>query len=118
MKKYTIDHVCLLTKELDKTIALFENVFGMEVFHSIGEAPGRKVWLDGGVQLVETEKDFEPAGGMDHFAIDVPESEHEEVFKKAAEYGCTQVPGLKQYQWVYLPEGQMLELTDFTNKRK
>lgn len=115
MKKYVVDHVCILTKEMDNLLALFKNVFGMEIVRSLGEAPARKIWLDGGVQINEA-AEFEPTGGMDHLAINVPEAEHEEIFKKAAEYGCKQVEGMKQYQWIYLPEGQMVELTNITQK--
>lgn len=116
MRKYEVDHVCILTKDLEKTVKLFEDVFGMEVFKTAGQAPTRKIWMDGGVQINEA-VEFEPIGGMDHLAIDVPEAEHEEVCKKAFEYGCTQVPGLKEYQWIYLPEGQMVELTDVTKRQ-
>ncbi len=116
MKKYEVDHVCVQTKKLDQLVELFETVFGMEVFKRGGEAPSRKVWLDGGIQINEAEE-FSPAGGMDHLAVNVPESEQAKVFEEAAKFGCSQVPGLKEYQWIYLPEGQILELTDITKRQ-
>ncbi len=115
MKKYRVDHVCILTKDLDNTIKMFKEVFGMESINEAGEAPSRKVWLDGGIQVNEA-ADFTVKGGMDHLAINVPEEEHKEIFEKAVAYGCKQVPGMKEYQWIYLPDGQIAELTDFTER--
>ena len=95
MKKYSIDHVCLYTKDLDATVRMFTEVFGMEVFKTGGAAPARKVWLDGGIQLNEA-GDFEAIGGMDHYAINVSAGERKEIFEKLAAFGCSQVEGLQE----------------------
>ena len=113
MKKYVIDHICLASKDIEQTIKLFEEAFGMEIVKSVGDAPSRKIWFDGGIQVNEIQE-FDPKGGMDHFALNVPENEKKEVFEKATAFGCTQVDGMEQYQWIRMPEGQIIELTDIT----
>jgi len=117
MVKYQVDHVCILTAQLERTITVFEKVFGMEVFKTAGTAPSRKVWLDGGIQLNETEA-LPENGIYDHIAINVPFCDQEALFAVAEKYGCTQAEGLKAFQWIRLPEGQLLELTDLTLARK
>jgi len=115
MKKYSVDHVCLAVKDIDAAIRFYSEVFGMSVFQALGAAPERKVWLDGGVQLVEA-AEVTAGGGTDHFALNVPEAEHEEICARAAAFGCKQVEGKKLHQWLTLPDGQVLELTDITQK--
>ena len=115
MKKYMVDHVCLSVKDLDAAIRFYTEVFGMSVFQTVGEKPARKIWLDGGIQLAEV-TDVASGCGVDHFALNVPEAEHEAICARAADYGCVLTEGKKLYQWLTLPDGQILELTDITQQ--
>ena len=113
MKKYMVDHVCLLVKDLENAKRLFTEVFGMEPLKEEGQSPRRKIWLDGGIQLNET-ADIETEGGIDHFALDVPAEEMAGIFEKTLAYGCSQVPGVTPCQWIRMPDGQVIELTNVT----
>lgn len=109
MKKYGLDHVCLVSQNVEGSIEFFHDVFGMEVLKTTGEAPKRKVWLDGGIQINEGSKYGDGEGGVDHFAIFVPEEETPEILEKVKDYGCTVLdrPG----QWFLMPDGVLVELS-------
>ena len=43
-----LEHMALRVKDLEWHIRFFEEVFGMQTRMEMGDAPNRKIWLDGG----------------------------------------------------------------------
>ncbi len=101
-----LEHMAIKVKDLDWHIRFFEEVFGMKVRMEMGEAPNRKVWLHGGIQMNE-DVDFENIEGRsDHMGIMT--DEQESVLEKAYEIGVTELP--QGHNWIQLPSGLCIEV--------
>ncbi len=101
-----LHHVCICTNEYDKYVALFEELFGLTVNRTLGDAPARKLWFNEGVQINELTVDEENGTSVDHISLgvdDVPA-----VVLDALENGCTQLPN--GAHWIALPNGVKIEL--------
>lgn len=107
-----LEHMALRVKDLDWHIRFFEEVFGMQTRMEMGEAPDRKIWLDGGLQFNETEDFDGPEGRADHLGIMTEDME--EVLKKAYERGAEEMP--QGHNWIRLPEGMCIEVIEKEEK--
>lgn len=92
-----IDHIAIDAVEFDRTLAFFEDVFGMTVTRTQGpeDAP-TSIWLDGGVQLCRVERQAADTGRVGHIAFSSKDLEG--VLSRAARYGAEAVPG-KPRHW-------------------
>lgn len=103
-----IHHVALKVGDIPYFIRFFEDVFHMPVYKTRGEAERYdSVWLDGGIQLLNTTTEKPMAGSMDHVSILVDDIE--ETKKRAKEYGAFPYPE-KDANWFQIPEGIVFEL--------
>ena len=80
----------------------------MSVYKTRGEAERYdSVWLDGGIQLLNTTTEKPMTGSLDHISVLVDDVE--ETKKRAEKYGafpCTE----KAAHWFQIPEGIVFEL--------
>lgn len=107
-----LEHMALRVKDLDWHIDFFKNIFDMQVTMEMGEAPYRKVWLDGGLQLNET-PDFEgPEGRADHLGIMTQDMD--KVLEKAYALGVKELP--QGHNWICLESGLCIEVIEEKKK--
>ena len=85
-----IHHVALNVEDLDWYINFFQQVFGMTVQRTRGEAPGRQIWFSEGIQLNEAFAPGEAGNLYDHLSIAVDNIP--ETVQAACETGCTPLP--------------------------
>ena len=103
-----LEHMALRVKDLEWHIDFFEKVFGMKITSEMGEAPNRKVWLDGGIQFNET-ADFEgPEGRADHLGIMTDRID--EVLEKAYNLGVEEM--IQGHNWIRLKSGLCIEVIE------
>lgn len=107
-KTCTVHHIALKVGNIPYFISFFEDVFGMSVYKKRGEAGAYdSVWLDGGIQLLNTTTENPMAGSMDHISFLVDDVE--EIKKRAEKYGAFPCPE-KAAHWFQIPEGIVFEL--------
>lgn len=105
-----IDHVAIETADLPADVRFFENVLGMHVCRTQGDAAApSSVWLDGGIQLLQEPEPAAGNGRFHHLAFRVDSVK--EVLERAAPYGAEPVPG-KGAHWFQLPSGIRFELKE------
>lgn len=107
-----LEHMALRVKDLEWHIRFFEEVFGMKIRMEMGDAPNRKIWLDGGLQFNETEDFDGPEGRADHLGIMTEDMA--KVLKKAYERGAEEMP--QGHNWIRLPEGMCIEVIEKEEK--
>ena len=107
MKTY-LDHAAVTVADMEWTMKLFEDVFGMRKTRR-KEKDGKltMVWLDGGIQLVAAPEDSASGRGH-HLGLVVDDL-------PAALDALKAVPGVhgiegKPEKWVQLPDGLTLEM--------
>lgn len=101
-----LEHTALQVRNLDWYIHFFKDVFEMDIRMTMGEAPHRKVWLYGGIQLNEN-PDFTPqAGFLDHLGLMTDDLD--KALAKVYTYDVQEQP--QGRNWVALPDGIILEI--------
>ena len=107
MKTY-LDHAAVTVADMEWTMKLFEDVFGMRKTRR-KEKDGKltMVWLDGGIQLVAAPEDS-TAGRGHHLGI-VVDDLSAALAKLKAVPGVHGIEG-KPEKWVQLPDGLTLEM--------
>lgn len=111
----TINHVAIRTNDLEKYLAFFTDVMGMEIQltdPADGTAPLKQVWV-GGVQI-QRDESFDHAtaldGQMSHFGVEAEPSEIDALLDRVYAYeGVTQAEGHERNWFVY-PGGPMIEV--------
>lgn len=102
-----LEHMALKVKDLDWHVNFFSTYFDMPIIDEMGEAPERKVWLRGGIQMNEDVSFKGPEGRADHLGL-VVENLDETL---DAIYGIEGVVQLPQGRnWVQIPSGIHLEI--------
>lgn len=107
--KARIHHVALNVADLDWYLRFFQEVFGMQIERTRGEAPGRCVWLAEGIQLNEKPDAADNGNICDHISIGtdaIPET-----VARAIELGCAPLPN--GAHWFALPNGAKVELKPY-----
>ena len=104
--KAIIDHTALNVRDFEWYLNFFEDVFGMKELKRQGTMPYRKIWLDGGMQLIECQVDIGSAGPMDHLSF--VSDDVDTVIKAARARGCISVP--YKPTWFILPNGVVIEM--------
>lgn len=105
-----IEHAAYFVQNLDWDVSFFQEVFGMKIARQRVKPDGLgEVWLDGGIQLVQTEEPQNANGRAAHLALIVDDLEG--IREKALAWGCSPMP---KNHWVQMPDGLQLEL--FTAK--
>ena len=102
-----VDHVAFQCTNLEETLHFFEEVFGMTVSKTAGEAPNRQLWTKEGLQLNECAAVSDGENAFHHVAFyvdDVPAT-----MKKAAACGAVPIKG-KEDHWFTTPFGFVVEL--------
>jgi hypothetical protein len=100
-----LEHVAFNVKNIDWYSKLFQEVFGMDIKKTAGEKPDRKIWLRGGIQLIESDKDGED-GCFNHIAVVV--NDIELYSNMLIEKGCR--PSDRGKNWIELPNNILIEL--------
>lgn len=100
-----LEHVAFNVGNIDWYSKLFQEIFGMNIKKSNGESPNRKIWLSGGIQLIESDTDGKD-NCFDHIAIIV--SDVEKYSNMLCEKGC-RLSG-RGKNWVVLPNDILIEL--------
>mgnify|MGYP005758636193 FL=1 len=101
-----LEHMAIRVRDLEWHIRFFEEVFGMPVKKRMGEAPNRKVWLEGGIQLNETTEFDGPEGRADHLGIMTDDVEG--ALDRAYARGVREMKQGKN--WIELPDGLCIEV--------
>lgn len=102
-----VDHVAYKCNNMDEVLTFFHDVFGMNIKEVRGEAPSRKIWTDGGLQLNEVTTDLEKDHIYDHLGLhvdDIPAT-----MAKAVACGAVPLKG-KEDHWFTAPWGMVIEL--------
>lgn len=107
-----LNHVAFSVSDLEWHIHFFENVFEMSI-KKIGNPPNRKVWMNQGIQLIESPESAksilsESIVLFDHIAFTV--SCPSVIMEKAIHFGCTQVDNYPL--WFSTPSGIVIELLE------
>ena len=103
-----LHHAAVNSVNFEETVRFFREVFQMEISHTRGEAPSRKLWFHQGIQVNEAAH-ADTAGNLyDHIGIQV--DNREETLAKARAFGCTVLPD--KPKWFYTPDGTLFELMD------
>lgn len=103
-----LEHMAFKVNDLDWCVSFFQDVFGMPVRLSMGEAPNRKIWLHAGIQMNEDLEYRNEDGRCDHFSLMVAENEFDATLQKCLDYGCVQLP--MGDNWLKMPNGNVIEL--------
>ena len=117
MKSY-LEHTCIIVNDLEKSLEIFEKVFGATVKRAVDAPNGeRRRWLTGGYQINSPAEHFEPVpvhgAGLYHLGIAV-DGDCEEAGRYARTLGCLPVPG-KGDNWIAMPDGAVIEIMQATN---
>ena len=116
--KTKIHHAAVNVCELDWYAGFFQDVFGMTVERTAGEAPSRQIWFREGIQLIEKAEGGKAGGqtvlaheGCDHISLGVDE-DPVCMAKRAVDRGGKPVEG-KGEHWFSLPNGVQIELKPY-----
>ena len=101
-----LHHVAVNTRDFEGTVRFFQELFHMEVTEERGQAPNRKLWFREGIQVNECAAEPSDGSRYDHIGIRV--DNWEQLRERAAEMGCTPVPG--KPHWFVTPEKLVIEL--------
>lgn len=105
----TLHHIAVNTKNFEKTVEFFQELFHMEIRKTQGEAPNRKLWFCQGIQINEIPQTTPGGNTYDHIGIQV--DNRPATISKALTLGCHPVTG-KPTHWLQTPEGYLLELME------
>ena len=103
-----LHHVCVNSVNFEETVRFFQEVFQMEISHTRGTAPSRKLWFQEGIQVNEAAHADSAGNLYDHIGIHVDNKE--ETLAKARAFGCTILPD--KPKWFYTPDGTLIELME------
>jgi len=101
-----LEHNAIKVQNMDWYVQFFDDVFGMKVRKIMGQAPKRKIWLWGGIQLNETIEFHSPEGREEHLGIMTDNVI--EVLEKAYAYGVAELQ--EGHNWIQLPDGLHIEV--------
>ncbi len=102
-----INHVAFRIKDFDWYVRFCEDVLGMTISRTKGEAPKRQIWFGEGIQLMEVLEEPEMIGDIFHH-IGLHSDCVSETVEKALALGCREVEG--KPHWFELPNGVFVEL--------
>ena len=105
----TLHHMAVNTKDFEKTVGFFQELFDMQVRRIQGEAPNRKRWFYQGIPVHEVPLTVPGGNPDDHIGIQV--DNRPATLSKALALGCRPVEG-KPAHWLQTPEGYLLELME------
>ena len=101
-----LHHVAVRSANFEQTVRFFQEVFGMEISRTRGEAPARMLWFKEGIQINEAAEVHASEGIWDHVGIAVDNKE--EILSKVPALGCTIFP--EKPHWFCTPDGIVIEL--------
>ncbi len=105
-----VTHVAFDVDQFDWYKNFFENVYGMEIDREDGEAPARRIWFKGGIQLNETEETRSPIEIFDHVCLLAEDVQG--FVAKAIEAGSRKHPDETKGHWFLMPNGMQVEVMD------
>ena len=105
-----VTHVAFDVDQFDWYKNFFKNVYGMEIDREDGEAPARRIWFKGGIQLNETEEKRSPVEIFDHVCLLAQDVQG--FVEKAIEAGCERHPDETKGHWFVMPNGMQVEVMD------
>lgn len=101
-----VDHAAYFVKDTDFDTHFFTEVLGFTVREIRGEKPAQRVFLNGGIQLIQDTDAAERDPLDGHLGIIC--EDREEVLKRAAKMNIEVLP--KGSNWLRLPDGLILEI--------
>ena len=102
----SLHHMAINSANFDRTVQFFQEVFGMEISRTRGDAPSRQLWFKEGIQINEQPAVSPATGVWDHVGIAV--SSKEEILSKIPAYDCSILPD--KPHWFLTPDGFVIEL--------
>ena len=100
-----IHHIALFVPDIKKTLALFQNVFGMKVTEIDGtcQEPAQ-IWLDGGIQLIAAPE--QSAASLAHVAVTA--ASPPDLSRTLQQVGAEVLP--RGINWIKWTDGLVIEL--------
>ena len=103
-----LHHVAVRSANFEQTVQFFQEVFGMEISRTRGDAPARMLWFHEGIQINEATQLQMSSGVCDHIGIHV--TNKQEILDQACARGCIIQP--EKPHWFLTPDGIMIELME------